>query len=48
MRSGQMVLIAIFSYDIVDCGSDSDQIIIFNSGDDKVASNCEEVQDFDR
>lgn len=36
-----------FSSDSVNCGSDSDTVY-FNSGDDVIASNCEDVYNYDR
>ena len=37
-----------FSFDIIDCGSGSDQAFILNSGDGDNATNCEVVEDFDK
>ena len=36
-----------FSYDSLDCGSGSDQVLIFNSGDGDTAFNCEVIYDND-
>jgi len=36
-----------FSSDSINCGSDSDSVSIY-SADDRVASNCEDVYDYDR
>lgn len=37
-----------FSYDFVDCGSDTDAVLFFYSGDPDYATNCENIQDYDR